>query len=103
MTLIGHLEARVGGVGPGGGGCVYEAGLVRVRQSKPVSGVFAQQTRGSRLSHPPCLSSEATAYVGWGWLLWPGSEWHSCGLSSPPQTGQDWATPSLGGGNSTAP
>lgn len=37
----------------------------------------------------PCLSSEAIAYVGWGWLLLPGSEWHSCCLSSPPQTGQD--------------
>lgn len=31
MTLIGHLQARVAGVGPGGGGCVYEAGLFRVR------------------------------------------------------------------------
>lgn len=31
MTLIGHLEARVAtGVGPGGGGCVCEAGLSRV-------------------------------------------------------------------------
>lgn len=64
MTLIGHLQARVAGVGPGGGGCVYEAGLFRVRSLDQCPVSFTQQTRGSGLSHPlPLLWGNCLAGV----------------------------------------
>lgn len=67
MTLIGHLQARVAGVGPGGGGCVYEARLsFQGPQSRPVSGVFFPGRHVGQGYTIPCLSSEATAGVGLG-------------------------------------
>jgi hypothetical protein len=74
MTLIGHLQARVAGVGPGGGGCVYEARLFRVRSLDQCPVSFFPADTWVKAKPSPASPLRQLPVWGVGWELLPGSE-----------------------------